>query len=169
MTWQKDETNEKGAAICRGYYDNFVRRIVDSITLGLPVTPMNINDPPITQTPEGLRLVAPPDNDISFIEDQTHIDRISRRHGLQEVLVEGLSDTPDPSYQVDVFQRFLRNMPFLKGAIPFAEIMKWEDFLKEVPAVDYKSEPSLLVATPEPEPKTLMKAPSEPATENPSS
>lgn len=85
--------NEKGAIISKGYYENFIRRIVDSITLGLPVTPMNIYDPPITQAPIGLRLVIPHDNDISYIEDQTHIDRIARRHELQEVLVGGVSKT----------------------------------------------------------------------------
>jgi hypothetical protein len=61
------------------------------MTFNLPVTPMNINDPPIVQTPVGLRLVVPKDNDISLTEDQSYIYRVARRYGLQEVLVGGVS------------------------------------------------------------------------------
>ena len=49
-------------------------------------------------------------------------------------------------------------MPFLKGAEPFAEVMKWEDFVKKVPALGRMSESRSLVASPGPEPRTLVEA-----------
>ena len=52
---------------------------------------MNPQDPPIVETPIGLRLIAPDNNDISLIEDQSHIERMARRHGLREVIVGAVS------------------------------------------------------------------------------
>ena len=45
-------------------------------------------------------------------------------------ILNSLADTPDPPYQVDVFQRFLRKRPYLKGNEPFAEIIDWKEFVR---------------------------------------
>ena len=83
--------DEPGAILCGPYYNNFIRHLGDSVARGDPVTAIDRPSQQL-QPPVGLTVVMPPDIDPSHYEEQGHIERIARDHGVMQVLTGGVSD-----------------------------------------------------------------------------
>jgi hypothetical protein len=107
MTWEPNEgkrhfddmvlaaltapDDEAGAILCGPYYNNFIRLLGDSVARGDPVTSIDQPNQQL-QPPVGLTVVMPPDIDPSHYEEQGHIERIARDHGVMQVLTGGVSN-----------------------------------------------------------------------------
>ncbi|KAF2269167.1 purine and uridine phosphorylase [Lojkania enalia] len=162
ITWTKDESDEPAAKIVPGYYENFVRRVLDNYLQGWPVR--DKTDPRTVipnQEIKGFKTVLPQDCDPGFAQEFGHVQNLVQRHHIREVDIGGstagrylyykagylidwartvnsLKICEDGKYQVEVFGRLLSKNPYYIGSDNSpaqAFVVSWEDtvqWLKDV-------------------------------------
>ncbi|KAH8693402.1 nucleoside phosphorylase domain-containing protein [Phaeosphaeriaceae sp. PMI808] len=162
ITWTVDEREEPGAKIVPGYYDNFIRRVLDNYLQGWPVkdkTDRNIKIP--STEIKGFKTVLPRGNDPSFAQEIGHVEQLSKLYHVSQVDIGGstagrylhykggylidwarcvnsLKICEDGEYQVGVFSRLLSSEPYYKGSdLPaLASVVSWEDTIEWLKALE---------------------------------
>lgn len=92
ITWTIDETDEPGAKIVPGYYDNFIRRVLDNVLQGWPVR--NKGDPSqiiLGSQIKGLKTVLPRNNDPGFAQELGPVQSLVQTYNVGEVDIGGVS------------------------------------------------------------------------------
>ncbi|KAF1962461.1 purine and uridine phosphorylase [Byssothecium circinans] len=154
ITWTVDESEEPGAKIVPGYYDNFIRRVLDNYLQGWPVKDKSDRSIEIPRREiKGFKTVLPRGNDPSFAQEIGHVEKLSERYNVSQVDIGGstagrylhykggylidwarcvnsLKICDDGEYQVGVFSRLLSSESYYKGSSDspaLASVVSWED------------------------------------------
>ncbi|KHO00249.1 Phosphorylase superfamily protein [Metarhizium album ARSEF 1941] len=155
--WEVDESDEPGAKLVPGYYENFVRRVIDNYLEGLPIAYRHRPEVAIPASEiKGFISVLPKDQDPQFVKEIGQIQRTILDHGVEEInigtnaaqryvhykagyfidwcrTVNSLVDEEDAEYQVGVFGRTLEKQAYYKQAEakgPLARVLPWEEAMK---------------------------------------
>jgi len=156
MNWLLDEDDQPGVSLSHGYYNNFVRHVLDSYSQGLVAQKKITSYEPIPEEVKGLRIIMPDKNNPEFFAEAGHIGRIMREYQLQEVnigqfnftrglyykagwlfdfprTINGLVQYPDPTHQVELFASRLQQREYfsspVKGKEPLALLYTWDEFV----------------------------------------
>lgn len=100
VSWEVDYSKEPAAEIAPGYYDNFVRPVLDNIIQGLPVVEkvQHTSEEPRkehsvsdfnAQAIQGLKIVLPQDNQPKLYKTSAVISGICKKYNIVEVEVGG--------------------------------------------------------------------------------
>ncbi|KAH8647849.1 phosphorylase superfamily protein [Xylariales sp. PMI_506] len=158
ISWEVDESGEPGAKIVPGYYENFVRRVVDNQLQGWPA---RYKDEPDVIIPngeiQGFISVLPKARQPSFVKELGHVQNTMSKYGIREILIGGktgerylyykagylidwcrcvnsLEKYEDADYQVGVFERILTKQPYYKDKLDdgttHARVMSWEEAME---------------------------------------
>ncbi|KAH7390179.1 phosphorylase superfamily protein [Cadophora sp. MPI-SDFR-AT-0126] len=158
VKWELNEDDQKGVAISVGYYDNFVRHVLDAYSMGLsPRKKVTSFEKLPLQTVRGLKIVMPKNMNPEFFAEAGQIGRIMREYKLLEVdignfnftrslyykagylidfprTINSLSQAPDANHQVELFGKRLKQKQYFSSPVhdsdPLAELCRWEDFMK---------------------------------------
>ncbi|KID82339.1 Phosphorylase superfamily protein [Metarhizium guizhouense ARSEF 977] len=155
--WEVDESDEPGAKLVSGYYENFVRRVIDNYLEGLPIAYRHRPEVAIPASEiKGFISVLPKDQDPQFVKEIGQIQRTILEYGVEEInigtnaaqryvhykggyfldwcrTVNSLVDEEDAEYQVGVFGRTLRKQAYYKQAEakgPLARVLPWEEAMQ---------------------------------------
>ncbi|KAK0946345.1 hypothetical protein LTR29_002107 [Friedmanniomyces endolithicus] len=158
MTWEPSEEAEPGAKLARNYYTNFVQRVVDAISAGVPVSVDAAEEGSTSPAPKptAVKIVMPPNDNVEYFAEQGQLEAIAGTYALQNAIVgqksfkrtayckgedlvdfprclSGLCDTDEPAYQALVFRRSLEARPYfrrIEGRDAPAQVLTWGEFLQ---------------------------------------
>ncbi|KAK0940834.1 hypothetical protein LTR48_005676 [Friedmanniomyces endolithicus] len=158
MTWEPSEEAEPGAKLARTYYTNFVQRVVDALSAGVPVIVEAIQEDSTAPAsrPTAVKIVMPPDDNVDYFAEQGQLEEIAGTYALQNAVVgqksfkrtayckgenlvdfprclNGLCDTDEPASQALVFRRFLEARPYfrrIEGRDAPSQVLRWGEFVQ---------------------------------------
>ncbi|KAK4448452.1 nucleoside phosphorylase domain-containing protein [Podospora aff. communis PSN243] len=164
ITWTVDESGEPGARLVSGYYENFVRRVLDNHNQGIEASLQSDAETKIPYDKvKGLLCVLPKGRSASFLTELGTTQTAVATYKIQEVAIGGrigtrylcykagyfidwcrcvnaLTSCEDSTYQVGVFERMLsKEGYFTTGAAsatgPLALVVEWEEVIEWLEAV----------------------------------
>ncbi|OAA47102.1 Phosphorylase superfamily protein [Metarhizium rileyi] len=140
--WEVDESDKPGAKLVSGYYENFVRRVIDNHLEGLPIAFRH--RPEVVIPGSEVRCfisVLPKDQHPQFVKEIGQIQR-TILDGIKEFNIGtnaaqryvhykgGLVGEEDAEHQVGIFARTLKKQAYYRQAGasgPLARVLLWEE------------------------------------------
>lgn len=154
IMWTVDESEEPGAKIVPGYYNNFIRRVLDNYLQGWEVTDKADRNLKIPNSKiQGFKTVLPRANDPNFMQEIGPVENLAREYDVTQVDIGGstagrylhykggylmdfarcvnsLRTCDDGEHQVGVFSRLLSKEPYYNGSADspaLASVVSWEE------------------------------------------
>ncbi|KAK0839707.1 hypothetical protein LTR03_011084 [Friedmanniomyces endolithicus] len=141
---------EPGAKLARNYYTNFVQRVVDAISAGVPVTvdAVQENSTAPAPRPTAVKIVMTPDDNVDYFAEQGQLEEIAGTYALHNTVVgqksskrtayckgENLVDFPRCLNGLcdTVSRRFLEARPYfrrIEGREAPAQVLTWGVFVQ---------------------------------------